>query len=216
MPTEKEIVDELRRFYEGGGMRQKDLAGALDLNPQQLAEILATRNRPTAAQILRIQEFLKDKTMSSIRIDPPKFPKPSTRDPSVPLTLASAKEMLAARDAEIAALRRGAAASPAKPALTVPKLAGSGADASPTYPATGTPGANQPNKNQMAVNVPAVKKAALSKSAVSPVLCQRELDIADFDTVLSMLDNPVHTRMQQACIYAEVKKRRNLEANRLQ
>jgi hypothetical protein len=60
----------------------------------------------------------------------------------------------------------------------------------------------------------AVKRAALSKEAVSPVLCQRELDVADFDTVLSMLGNPVHTPMQQTVIYNEVKKRRALVNNR--
>jgi hypothetical protein len=130
-----------------------------------------------------------------------------------PKTLTEARERIEVLEARL----RGSAKPAAVPASPTPKAQPAGdPGADPIYPPTGTPGADRLAPTPMPVNVPAVKKAALSEAAVSPVLCQRELDVADFETVLSMLDNPVHTPMQQSLIYAEVKKRRALVANRFQ
>jgi DNA-binding XRE family transcriptional regulator len=215
----QELVAEVKAWYETHkhDTRQRDLAEKLGVSATGLCQIFAGINQPSASTALAMIQFLEEnKSMKSIRVDPPKFPKPSTRDSSDPLTLASAKEMLAARDAEIAALRR-AASSPGKPALVPASLKAKapvgdpGAD--PIYPPIATPGADRLAPTPMPVNMPAVERAALSEAAVSPVLCQRELDVADFDTVLSMLGNPIHTPMQRAVIYAEVKKRRALVNN---
>ena len=108
MPTEKEIVDQLRGFYEGGGMRQKDLAAALGLSPQQLGEILASRNRPTAAQILRIQEFLAKENMKTDFLDPRTTPRQAASNPG-PKTLTEARDRIEALEAQL----RGSAAAPA-------------------------------------------------------------------------------------------------------
>jgi hypothetical protein len=211
----EQTIKNLRAWYESHDIRHKDLAASLSLSPQQLAELFAFRNRPTGIQICRIQEFLNERTMNSIRVDPPNFPKPSTRDPSVPLTLSSAKEMLAARDAELAALR-AAIASPAKPGATAPtpgaksKLAGSAADASSIT----TPGGNQPNKNQMAVTVPAIVKKALPPEAITPFLISEILKVTSFSDLQSMLSNPIHSALQRSLIYQAIKERRDLEANR--
>jgi hypothetical protein len=73
MPPERsrQLVYELEAFYRSHPMRQKDLANELGLKPQQLSEILALRNRPTGAQILAIQDFLKNNPMSSTPVFDP-------------------------------------------------------------------------------------------------------------------------------------------------
>jgi hypothetical protein len=128
-----------------------------------------------------------------------------------PKTLLEARDRIADLEAQLLQLRGSATAPKAAstvPAPTMkPKLAGSGADA----PTIATPGSVQPNKNQMAVNVPAPEKKSLPTTANTPVLVQLILDKTVFGDLLSMLDNPVHSSMQRACIYAEVKKRRALE-----
>ena len=76
MPPErsKQLVYKLDAWYRSHAMRQRDLATELQLKPQQLAEILALRNRPTGEQALRIVEFLERETMKSELVDPPTFP----------------------------------------------------------------------------------------------------------------------------------------------
>jgi transcriptional regulator with XRE-family HTH domain len=66
----KELVDQLRAWYKNGTTRQMDLAAALGLKRQQLAEILSGRNRPTGEQTLIIQDFLKDKPMTQSPLQP--------------------------------------------------------------------------------------------------------------------------------------------------
>jgi len=201
----QELVSQVKSWYETHDMLQRDLAAKLGVSPTGLCQIFAGKNVPSASTALAMIRFLEEnQNMKTDYIDPRTTPRPTAGIPG-PKTLTEARDRIADLEAQLLLLR-GSATAP-KAASTVP---------TPTAKPINTPGANQPNKNQMAVNVPAVKKAALSEAAVSPVLCQRELDVADFDTVLSMLDNPVHNQMQQACIYAEVKKRRALVANRFQ
>jgi transcriptional regulator with XRE-family HTH domain len=212
-PT-KELITDLRAWYEDHDVSQKNLARKLYLTPQQLSELFAGRNRPTGDQVLRIQEFLRT-NMRTDYIDPRTKPRPTASNPG-PKTLTEARERIEVLEAQLRG--SGTAPKPAAPASPTGKAKAAAGDpgADPTYPPVGTPGADRLAPTPMPVGVPAVKKAALSEAAVSPVLCQRELDVADFETVLSMLGNPIHNPMQQACIYAEVKKRRALVSNRFQ
>ena len=109
MPPErtKQLVYELEAWYRSRNVRQKDLASALELTPQALSEILALRNRPTAEQILIIQDFLKDKNMS-IRLAPGQKRRTSNDDDEPlnfltdePNTLCQAREMVDALRAEL-------------------------------------------------------------------------------------------------------------------
>lgn len=207
----RELVIDLRAWYEDHDVSQKSLARKLYITPQQLSEIFAGRNRPTGEQVLRIQEFLRT-NMKTDYLDPRTIQKPAG-NPGQPKTLTEARDRIADLEAQLRGSgmvpKPGAPASPTGRAKAQPA-------GDPTFPSIATPNADRLAPTPMPVNIPAIKKAALSEAAVSPVLCQRELDVADFDTVLSMLSNPVHTPMQQACIYKEVKKRRALVANRFQ
>jgi DNA-binding XRE family transcriptional regulator len=211
----QELVAQVKEWYETHEMLQRDLAEKLGVSPTGLCQIFAGVNNPSASTALAMIRFLEENNMKTNYLDPRTTPRQAAGNPGQPKTLTEARERIEVLEAQLLQLR-GAAP---KPALTVPpptvkpKLA----DASPLFPPITTPGADRLAPTPMPVNVPAVKKAALSEAAVSPVLCQRELDVADFDTVLSMLDNAAaHTPMQQACIYREVKKRRALVANRFQ
>ena len=67
MPPERrtdQLIFQLDAWYRSHAMRQKDLAGALNMSPQQLSEILALRNRPTGEQALAITEFLNEANKS--------------------------------------------------------------------------------------------------------------------------------------------------------
>jgi DNA-binding XRE family transcriptional regulator len=198
-------------------MRQRDLAEALGVSPTGLCQIFAGVNQPSASTALAMIRFLEEqKNMKTTTfIDPRTKPRPTASNPGSK-TLTEARDRIAVLEAQLRG--SGTAPKPAAPASPTAKaqpVGDPGAD--PTYPPTRTPGGDRPNPVPMPVNIPAVKKAALSEAAVSPVLCQRELDVADFETVLSMLDNAAaHTPMQQSVIYAEVKKRRALVANRFQ
>jgi hypothetical protein len=108
MPPERaqELVDQLRSWYKTGTMRQMDLAAQLGLKPGQLNEILGGRNRPTAEQILIIQDFLKESSMTKT----PTFdrrPEPDDDDDDCgnmseePKTLAQAKARIARKQQEI-------------------------------------------------------------------------------------------------------------------
>jgi plasmid maintenance system antidote protein VapI len=67
MPPErtKELVDQLRTWYRAGTTRQMDLASALGLSRQSLAEILSGRNGLTGEQAIAINSFLSDKHMNT-------------------------------------------------------------------------------------------------------------------------------------------------------
>jgi ribonuclease D len=195
-----QLVFELDAWYRSHAVRQRDLADSLAMSPQQLSEVLSLRNRPTAEQILRIQEFLRTNNMKTI-VDPPAMPRASTRDPNEPKTLLEAKGMIESLRAQL----KDAAPSPGKPA-SVP--------ASP-----GRLQAASTRQGIVAARMPEQKlpvKKALPAEATTPVLIQKILDVTELDDLRSMLDNPVHSPLQQSCIYNEVKKRRALVANRFQ
>jgi hypothetical protein len=194
---------------EATSMSQVALSKELGLSPQNLSLILRGTNCPNSETTLQIIETIEPKTMKTL-IDPPRT-QPTARSDNRPRTLALAIEALEDANSTIDELRsevvRLKAAAVAKPALTVP---------APTAKPINTPGADQPNKTPMAVTVPATPKKALPPEANTPVLAQLILDKTVFDDLLSMLDNPVHSSMQRAVIYAEIKKRRSIEGNRFQ
>ena len=137
----QELVSATKLWYETHDMLQRDLAAKLGVSPTGLCQIFAGINQPSAATALAMIRFLEEsKTMKTTYLDPRATPRQAASNPGQPKTLTEAKEMLAARDAELAALRHGAAPLPAKPASVgaaptmKPKLAGSGAD-SPTLSA---------------------------------------------------------------------------------
>jgi hypothetical protein len=140
-------------WYRSHAMRQKDLASALELSPQALAELLSLRNRPTGEQALRIAEFLETETMKSELVDPPTFPAERTRDPNEPQTLHQAKEMIDALRAELKSK------PPAAIAITP----------APTKPAgTPAPLATQPTPApKPAVELPAASSVAMATTALT-------------------------------------------------
>jgi DNA-binding XRE family transcriptional regulator len=211
----QELVAQVKAWYETHEILQRDLAAKLGVSPTGLCQIFAGINKPSASTALAMIRFLEEqKTMKTNYLDPRTTPRQAAGNPG-PKTLTEARERIETLEAQLVQLR-GAAP---KPILTVPaptKLAGSGGDSSPTFPKVTTPGADQPNKNQMATNFPAIVRKALPPEANTPVLIQRILDVTTLDDLCSMLDNPIHTPTQQSCIYVEVKKRRNLVANRFQ
>ena len=196
----KQLVYELDAWYSGHQVRQKDLAAELQLKPQQLAEILALRNRPTGEQALRIVEFLETESMKSELVDPPKMPQPSVRDPNEPQTLLQAKEQLEAARQTIAQLKSKSAA--AGPTPNPPP-----AQAPPTNPS------DLPGFKRVQSPLPPPAKQ-LPKSANTPFLIGEILKVTNFEDCLSLLANPAHTPLQQSLIYSEVKSRRDLTANR--
>jgi hypothetical protein len=120
MPTDRsrQLIFELDAWYRSHAMRQKDLAVSLNMSAQQLAEILALRNRPTGEQALRIVEFLETENMKTDFLDPRTETRVSThtRIPSHPGTLLEASETIEALEAELAQLKT----VPTPPAASVP------------------------------------------------------------------------------------------------
>jgi transcriptional regulator with XRE-family HTH domain len=207
----RELVIDLRAWYEDNDVSQKNLARKLYLTPQQLSEIFAGRNRPTGEQVLRIQEFLRTNNMKTDYLDPRTKPQQAASNPG-PKTLTEAKERIEILEAQI----RLAAKPAVVPASPIAKAAAAGADAPPPFPPITTPGAERLSPTPMPVNFPAIVRKALPPEANTPVLIQRILDVTTLDDLRSMLDNPIHTPTQQSCIYAEVRRRRALVENRFQ
>jgi transcriptional regulator with XRE-family HTH domain len=200
----RELVIDLRAWYEDHDVSQKSLARKLYITPQQLSEIFAGRNRPTGEQVLRIQEFLRT-NMKTDFIDPQTKPRPTTNDPLQPKSLGQAKEMIE----DLRAQLKGGAPLPAKPAAPVSPTAkaqagGSGAGAPPT---------DRPNKTPMPAS-PETPKKALPVTADTPFKITEILKLENLDSLLLLLANPVHTPLQKSLIYQEVKARRNLVASR--
>jgi DNA-binding XRE family transcriptional regulator len=209
------LVKRLKSHCEENQILQKTLASQLGLSPQGIFEIFKGNNSPSSETALHIVEIIEPQFMSII-VDPPKLPRQAAGNPGQPKTLTEARERIEVLEAQLTQLR-GAAAQPAFTVPTPaakPKLAGSGADPSPTFPPITTPGANQPNTNPMATNFPAIVRKALPPEANTPVLIQKILDVTTLEDLCSMLDNPIHTPTQQSCIYVEIKKRRNVVENR--
>jgi transcriptional regulator with XRE-family HTH domain len=201
----RELVTDLRAWYEDHDVSQKNLARKLYLTPQQLSEIFAGRNRPTGDQVLRIQEFLRANNMKTDFIDPRTAPRSTTNDPLQPKSLGQAKEMIEDLRAQ---LKGGAplSAKPAAPASPTAKAqgGGSGADAPPT---------DRPNKTPMPAS-PETPKKALPATADTPFKITEILKLENLDSLLLLLANPVHTPLQRSLIYGEVKARRSLVERR--
>jgi DNA-binding XRE family transcriptional regulator len=210
----QELVAEVKAWYEAHEMLQRDLAAKLGVSPTGLCQIFAGVNQPSAATALAMIRFLEEnKTMKTDYIDPRATPRPTAGNPG-PKTLTEARDRIADLEAQL----RGSGmvpkpAAPASPKAKAQPAGDPGAD--PTYPPTGTPGAERPNKTEMPTGSAAPKKA-LPPEANTPVLIQKILDVTTLDDLRLLLNNPAHTPTQQACIYNEVKKRRNLVANRFQ
>jgi transcriptional regulator with XRE-family HTH domain len=221
----QELVSQVKAWYEANQMLQRDLAAKLGVSPTGLCQIFAGVNQPSAATTLKMIQFLEqNKSMKTNYLDPRATPRPTASDDR-PKTLGSAIEKIDSLQMRIKQLEQAqpnaAAASPGKPA-SVPasakakaQPAGGDPGSDPTYPPTGTPGASRPNKTEMESG-PAAPSKALSVTANTPVLIQKILDVTTLDDLRLLLNNPAHTPTQQACIYAEIKKRRDLVANRFQ
>jgi transcriptional regulator with XRE-family HTH domain len=209
----RELIIDLRAWYEDHDVSQKNLARKLYLSPQQLSEIFAGRNRPTGDQVLRIQEFLRTNDMKTDFIDPRTKPRPTASNPG-PKTLTEARERIEVLEAQLRG--SGTAPKPAAPASPKAKAQPAGDPGpDPVYPATGSPGADRPNQNEMQSG-PAAPSKALPPEANTPVLIQKILDVTTLDDLRLLLNNPAHTPTQQSVIYAEIRKRRALVENRFQ
>jgi hypothetical protein len=183
-------------------------------------EIFQERNNPSCEVGLHMIEIIEPQFMRTI-VDPPKPPRQAAgTNPDFPRNLEDARSRIASLNQEIGQLK-AAAASPVKiilpPASPKAKAKSGGGDpgADPVYPATGSPGADRPNKTEMQSG-PAAPKKALPPEANTPVLIQKILDVTELDDLRLLLNNPAHTPTQQACLYAEIRKRRALVENRFQ
>ena len=107
MPPELAPIIALRTWYENHDTKQKDLAAALGLSPQQLAELFSGRNKPTGVQLLKIQDFLNVQTMNS---------------QPAPKTLYEAKEQLLAMEKTRLELTAKLALAQAQGGGVTPKL----------------------------------------------------------------------------------------------
>ena len=220
------LLNQLRDWCRQDRGRQRLIAKELSVSPQLVSAWITGVRSMSLDEWTQIQavinkesagaQFPENKIMSSIRIDPPAMPRQAASNPGQPKTLHEAKEMIEALRLEITQLKAGKAVAITPTPTAKPKLAGSGADAPPVYPPTGTPGADRPNPVPMHVNPPATPKKALPPEANTPFLIGEILKVTSFDDLLSMLDNPVHTPIQQSAIYKEVKARRQLVANRFE
>lgn len=210
----QELVAEVKAWYETHEMLQRDLAAKLGVSPTGLCQIFAGINKPSASTTLAMIRFLEEnQSMNTNYVDPRTTPRQAAGNAG-PKTLTEARERIETLEAQLVQLR-GVATAPqtvsigptptAKPAITTP--------ATPQTPAPIKTG-NMVENRRPAEKAP-VKKA-LPPEANTPVLIQRILDVTTLDDLLSMLGNNVHTKVQQACIYTEVRKRRSIEGNRFQ
>jgi hypothetical protein len=94
MPERTErLVKAVRQWIEANSIRQVDLATQLGTSPQGLWNALNRKSELTGEQALHLEELLlKDKSTSSIRVDPPKLPANARDHNNEPKTLLQAKE----------------------------------------------------------------------------------------------------------------------------
>jgi transcriptional regulator with XRE-family HTH domain len=195
----RELVIDLRAWYEDNDVSQKNLARKLYLTPQQLSEIFAGRNRPTGEQVLRIQEFLRT-NMKTDYLDPRIKPQQAASNPGQPKTLTEARDRIADLEAQL----RGSA-KPAAPASPTGKA--KAADA-PPFPPINTPGGSQPNKTPMASG-PKAPSIILSADLDSPVKIQAVLDKMNLHDLRLAL-NGTKDKLQIALLIREIRARRQL------
>jgi transcriptional regulator with XRE-family HTH domain len=97
----RELITDLRAWYEDNDLSQKSLARKLYISPQQLSELFAGRNKPTGEQALRIQEFLRTNMKTpSTYLDPRTKPRPTASTPG-PKTLTEARDRIADLEAQL-------------------------------------------------------------------------------------------------------------------
>jgi flagellar motor protein MotB len=206
------LVKAVRQWSEAHGVRNVDLANQLGIGPQGVWNILNGTSQVTGEQALALQEpLLKDNLMTSHVFDPTKTRSPVIREFRA---LQTAVEHIEVQNETISALRSEVARLQGAPTATT-KLTSARADSSSSvYPTDGSlspPGSARLSPAPKKVGVFTVpKKAALPPEADAPVSIQKILDLANLETLKSLCDNPIDTRLQRACIYAELKKRREL------
>jgi len=210
MPPErtKQLVYELDAWYRSHTMRQKDLANELGLSAQQLAEILALRNRPTGEQALQIAEFLETENMSTT-----KTPHPTIRhDPDKPKSLDEARARIGALNEQLRELRSGTPtiSSAATPVQTLPKpqaAPGSAVGTPSDIQAPARPRVNEP----MQLPGTPLPKMRLSGSLDTPASIENALRSMNDEALRSALfgtcKNDVE-KLQQRLILAELEHRR--------
>jgi transcriptional regulator with XRE-family HTH domain len=191
MPPElaRELVTDLRAWYEDHNVSQKNLARKLYLSPQQLSEIFAGRNRPTGEQVLRIQEWLRTNNLR-IDIDPRTKPRPAASNPG-PKTLTEARDRIADLEAQ---LRSGVTPRPA-------------AQASP-----GRLQAAPTRQGIVAARMPEQKlaeKLSLPASATTPFLADEIIKVTPTDSLRRMLDSETIS-WRKAALYRAIKEREKL------
>jgi hypothetical protein len=125
----------------------------------------------------------------------------ATEDPKV---RAAIHQQLTVRKAEMAAFKRNPLARQAKRKVE-PKLAD---DQAPPF----NPEKDLPNFKKLEVT-PAPPPKSLPSSANTPVLIQKILDVTNFEDLSSMLGNPALSKLQTACVYAEVQNRRAIASD---
>jgi hypothetical protein len=186
---------------EATSTSQVALSKELGLSPQNLSLILRGTNCPNSETTLQIIEIIEPETMRTDYIDPRATPRQSAGNPG-PKTLTEARDRIADLETQLLQLR--GSAPPANPVATSP--ATPGRIQAPAPIKTGNIVENRGPAEKAPV------KKALPPEANTPVLVQRIIDVTPLvPDLLSMLANPVHSPMQRAVIYAEVKKRRALE-----
>jgi hypothetical protein len=90
-----QLIKSVRQMCEIRGIRNVDIARSIGISPQSVWNILNGTSQATGEQALALEELLlKDQSMKSELVDPPKMPRESTRDPSIPRTLSSALEKI--------------------------------------------------------------------------------------------------------------------------
>jgi transcriptional regulator with XRE-family HTH domain len=203
-PTQKYVAD-LKRWYESHGMAQKDLAAAVGMSPQGLADLFSNRNQPTGAQAVAILEFLQSQNMSVITNRP------------VPKTLLEAKEQLEALNQQRQALEARLAEH--KRLGHVPKTAMQ-VDALPTPTSPPLSDAKPIKTGQLDPWPDPPVKFTMPASLVTPTSVQGFLDRCTVEQVLDIAatekDRSSTGRMRSTLAWAELRKRRALETGNSQ
>jgi hypothetical protein len=199
-PDQKCVID-LKHWYASHDMAQKDLAAAVGMTPQGLADLFSNRNQPTGAQAVAILKFLQSQNMSVIT------------ERRTPKTLAEAKEQLEALEQASAAMQARLDAHIA--AGHVPKTSSAPITLPTTSaPATGIQAPTRPPRvNEPTVMASQPQKIRLSATLDTPASIETALASMNDEALRSALfgtcKNDVE-RLQQRLILAELKRRREI------
>lgn len=212
MPSDltRELVTDLRAWYEDNDMSQKDLARTLNLSPQQLAEIFARRNQPTGEQVLKIQEFLRRNNMKTDYLDPRATPRPTAGDPGRPPRPRTLSQAIDALDeanftisnlrSELAQAKAGAVASPSVKPVSSPATPGQIRAAAPT---------RQGIVADRTADQKLPEKLVLPATATTPFLAGEIIKVTTTESLRRMLDSET-IPWRKSCLYKEIKAREQL------